>query len=191
MLGQVARAALSKTFAARRLEHARASIGGRILTAMAELPDGARRVQALLESLGVAGRVVVVPETTRTSEDAARALGCEIGQIAKTVLFRGVSTGKPVLVVASGANRVDEQLLAGRVGEGLAKARAEFVREATGYAIGGVAPVGFPQPIETWIDEDLLKYEIVWAAAGTPNAVFSASPAAIATITAGTVTRVR
>lgn len=158
---------------------------------MAELPDGARRVQALLVSLGVAGRVVVVPETTRTSEDAARALGCEIGQIAKTVLFRGVSTGKPVLVVASGANRVDEQLLAGRVGEGLAKARAEFVRGATGYAIGGVAPVGFPHPIETWIDEDLLKYEIVWAAAGTPNAVFSASPAAIATITAGTVTRVR
>jgi len=157
---------------------------------MAELPDGAARVRAALQALGLLCPVVVVPETARTAEDAARTLGCELGQIAKTVLFRGTTTGKPVLVVASGVNRVDESLLARVAGEGLAKARADFVRDATGYAIGGVAPVGFPRPIDTWFDEDLLQYPAVWAAAGTPHAVFSVAPAALARITAGTVTRI-
>ena len=156
-----------------------------------ELPESARKVQATLEALGVRCRVVAVPETTRTAEEAARSIGCEIGQIAKTVLFQGSRTGKPVLVVASGANRVDEPLLAGQVGEGLKKAKADFVRESTGYAIGGVPPIGFPQAIETWIDEDLLTYPEVWAAAGTPNTVFSVDPRQLAPLTAGTVTRVR
>jgi prolyl-tRNA editing enzyme YbaK/EbsC (Cys-tRNA(Pro) deacylase) len=158
---------------------------------MTGLPDRAEQVQAVLEALGATCRVVVVPETTRTAEDAARALGCEIGQIAKTVVFRGTGSGKPVLVVASGANRVDERLLEGAVGEGLAKAKADFVRDSTGYAIGGVPPVGFPRPIETWIDEDLLQYPEVWAAAGTPNAVFCVDPSALVSMTAGMVTRVR
>ena len=156
-----------------------------------ELPDSARRVQAALEALGLTCRVVAVPETARTAEHAARTIGCEIGQIAKTVLFQGSSTGKPVLVLASGANRVDERLLASQVGEGLKKAKADFVRESTGYAIGGVPPVGFPRAIETWIDEDLLTYPEVWAAAGTPHTVFSVDPGKLAAITAGTVTRVR
>ncbi len=158
---------------------------------MTRLPDRALQVQAVLEAYGGTCPIVVVPETTRTAEDAARALGCAVGQIAKTVVFRGASSGKPVLVVASGVNRVDERLLARQVGEGLAKATADFVRDATGYAIGGVPPVGFPQPIETWLDEDLLQYPAVWAAAGTPNAVFSVAPSALVSMTAGTVTRVR
>lgn len=158
---------------------------------MIRLPDRALQVQAVLESHGATCPVVVVPETTRTAADAARALGCDVGQIAKTVVFRGANSGKPVLVVASGANRVDERLLERRVGEGLAKATADFVRDSTGYAIGGVPPVGFPRPIETWLDEDLLQYPEVWAAAGTPNAVFSVAPSALVSMTAGTVTRVR
>jgi len=99
-------------------------------------------------------------------------------------------SGKPVLVVASGVNRVNERLLAQRRGEDLEKATAEFVRASTGYVIGGVPPVGFPEPIETWIDEDLLQYEEVWAAAGTPFSVFSMKPESLATMTSGTVGRI-
>jgi prolyl-tRNA editing enzyme YbaK/EbsC (Cys-tRNA(Pro) deacylase) len=131
-----------------------------------------------------------MPDTTRTAQEAARAIGCSVEQIAKSILFRGAQTGKPILVIASGVNRVDEKLMAARVGEPLMKATPEFVRQSTGYVIGGVPPFGFPQPIDTWIDRDLLQYAEVWAAAGTPHTVFSLDPNSLVSLTGGTVTDV-
>ena len=149
------------------------------------LPASAQRVQRALDAHGATFRVVQMPATTRTAQEAATAIGCSVAQIAKSILFRGATTGKPILVVASGVNRVNETRVAAHAGEPLAKASAEFVRDATGYVIGGVPPVGFPQPIETWIDEALLQFEEVWAAAGTPFAVFSLDPQVLPALTGG------
>lgn len=151
------------------------------------LPPSAARVQQALLAHNAPFRVVEMPSSTRTAQEAAASIGCSVAQIAKSILFRGAETGKPILVIASGTNRVDEKMVAARAGEPLAKATAEFVREVTGYVIGGVPPVGFPQPIETWIDADLLQFSEVWAAAGTPFAVFSLDPGALAALTGGTV----
>ena len=156
----------------------------------AELPASAQRVQAALNQAGAAFRVVTMPATTRTAQDAASAIGCTVEQIAKSILFRGARTAKPILVIASGVNRVNERTIAGLTGEPIEKPKAEFVRDATGFAIGGIPPLGFPQPIETWIDQDLLKYGEVWAAAGTPNAVFSLNPSSLALLTGGSVVQV-
>jgi prolyl-tRNA editing enzyme YbaK/EbsC (Cys-tRNA(Pro) deacylase) len=155
-----------------------------------DLPGRALEIQQVLNERGVRSRVVIMPATTRTAQEAAAAIGCAVEQIAKSLVFRTARTSRPVLVIASGANRVNEALIAERVGEPLEKPKADFVRESTGYAIGGVPPLGFPQPIETFIDEDLLRFPEIWAAAGTPNAVFSVEPASLVTITRGTVTRI-
>ena len=154
------------------------------------LPPSAARVQEALRAHNAPLRVVEMPASTRTAQEAAAAIGCSVSQIAKSILFRGAATGKPILVIASGTNRVDEKLVAARAGEPLAKATADFVRESTGYVIGGVPPIGFPQPIETWIDADLLQFTEVWAAAGTPFAVFSLDSNALAALTGGTVVQV-
>ncbi|MGZ6643346.1 MAG: YbaK/EbsC family protein [Solirubrobacteraceae bacterium] len=124
------------------------------------------------------------PAGTRTAADAARAIGCEVGAICKSLVFRRAADGAPLLVIASGANRVDERAL--EVG----KADAAFVRKVTGAAIGGVPPFGHPQPIETVVDEDLLAYEEVWAAAGTPTHVFPIAPAELVARTGGRVARI-
>src|SRR5216683_2810759 len=121
-----------------------------------QLPDSARRVQEALDRSGLAFRVVEMPASTRTAKEAAAAIGCTVAQIAKSILFRGAVSGSPLLVVASGGNRVNEQAVAALAGEPLEKASPDFVRQATGYAIGGVPPAGFPTPIATWIDRDLL-----------------------------------
>jgi len=147
-------------------------------------------VQAALENAGLPLRVVAMPGTTRTAAEAAAGIGCTVAQIAKSILFRGATTGKPILVVASGTNRVNERLVAELAGEPLGKADADFVRSSTGYAIGGVPPVGFPQPIETWIDRDLLQYKEVWAAAGTPFTVFAVDPSTLPMITGGAVVQI-
>jgi prolyl-tRNA editing enzyme YbaK/EbsC (Cys-tRNA(Pro) deacylase) len=118
-----------------------------------------------------------MPSSTRTAKEAAAAIGCEVGQIAKSLVFRGVQTGSALLVIASGNNRVNEATLLVVVGEPIARATPEFVRDATGYAIGGVPPVGHDRALRVWIDEDLFAYEVVWAAAGTPFAVFPITPA--------------
>jgi len=154
-----------------------------------QLPESARRVQQALDRAGLAFRVVEMPASTRTAKEAAAAIGCTVAQIAKSILFRGAVSGQPVLVVASGVNRVNEQAAAALAGEPLEKASPDFVRAATGYAIGGVPPVGFPAPIATWIDQDLLQFEEVWAAAGTPFAVFSLDPHHLSEITGGAVAR--
>ncbi len=151
------------------------------------LRPAARRIQELLEARGYRCEVVEFAETTRSSADAAAAIGCEVAQIAKSLVFRAKPSGRPVLVIASGANRVDERRVAAALGEGLGKADAEFVRERTGFAIGGVAPIGHASPPVTFIDEDLLRHEAIWAAAGTPFAVFRLTPAQLLEMTGGRV----
>ena len=147
----------------------------------------ARTVQAALEGKGVQLRVVELSQSTRTAAEAAAAIGCGVAQIAKSLVFHGTNTDQPVLVIVSGTNRVDEHKVAALVGEPVAKADAAFVREHTGFAIGGVAPVGHKKPLRTLLDYDLLQYEEIWAAAGTPHAVFRLTPGELVQITDGDV----
>ncbi len=147
----------------------------------------ARTVQSALEAKGVQLNVVELSQSTRTAAEAAAAIGCTVAQIAKSLVFRGTQTDQPVLVIASGTNRVDEHKVAALVGEPITKADAAFVRTHTGFAIGGVAPVGHPQPLRTLLDQDLLQYDQLWAAAGTPHAVFPITPSELVQITNGDV----
>ena len=140
------------------------------------LSDSAQRVQDALQDLGLTLHVVELPASTRTAKQAAEAIGCTVGQIAKSLLFKTIETEQPVLVIASGVNRVNESVIGELVGEPIEMADPDFVRQTTGFAIGGVPPVGHDQPIRTFIDEDLLTYEAIWAAAGTPHAVFRLTP---------------
>ncbi len=123
--------------------------------------------------------------------EAAVAVGCDVAQIVKSLVFRAAHSDRPILVIASGANRVNEQAVGGLIGEPLGKADAEFVRRHTGFAIGGVPPVGHLSPIETFVDEDLLRYPYVWAAAGTPNTLFRLTPAELVRLTGGIVATVK
>lgn len=159
---------------------------------MAEkLSLSAQKVQDALNARGLICQVVEMPQTTRTAEDAAQAVGSTVGQIVKSLIFRGKQTGKPILVATSGANRVNEKKLAQRLGEPIGKADPDFVRERTGFAIGGVPPAGHASPLEVYIDEDLMQFEEIWAAAGTPRAVFKLTPADLLKITGGTVVPVK
>jgi prolyl-tRNA editing enzyme YbaK/EbsC (Cys-tRNA(Pro) deacylase) len=151
------------------------------------LKPSAQRVQDALTVLGFPNRVFELDASTRTSAEAAAAVGCDIGQIAKSLVFRGAQSHKPILIIASGANRVNLQELALRVGETLERPDADFVREQTGYAIGGVPPLAHVQPLETWLDADLWRYATIWAAAGHPNALFPLSPDELATMTGGSI----
>jgi prolyl-tRNA editing enzyme YbaK/EbsC (Cys-tRNA(Pro) deacylase) len=151
-----------------------------------QLPDLARRVARLLQERGHPHAVVMLPETGKTSAEAAAGLGCSIAQIAKSILFRRKKDDAPVLVIASGANRVDEAKVAARVGD-LARADAKFVREKTGYAIGGVCPIGHAVQPVMLIDEDLLALDSLWAAAGHPHAVFNLSPQELIELTGAPV----
>ena len=154
-----------------------------------ELSPSARRVAQALAALGAGGRVREMPASTRTAAEAARAVGCAVGQIAKSLVFQVAPDGRAVLVIASGANRVDEKKLALLLGGPVRKASAEFVREVTGFAVGGVPPVGLRTALAVLIDEDLFRYGEIWAAAGTPRAVFATTPAELARLTAGRVAR--
>jgi prolyl-tRNA editing enzyme YbaK/EbsC (Cys-tRNA(Pro) deacylase) len=145
--------------------------------------------QALIER-GLDTAVRQMPDSTRTAQEAAAALGCEVGQIAKSLVFRGEESGEPVLVIASGADRVDEQRLAEVIGEPVGKADADFVRTRTGFGIGGVPPVGHAEPIRTLIEERLLVFEPIWAAAGTPHHVFPVSGDELRRVTGGEVVAV-
>jgi prolyl-tRNA editing enzyme YbaK/EbsC (Cys-tRNA(Pro) deacylase) len=137
------------------------------------LSNSAQKVQLTLQQMGFPCQVVEMPDSTRTAIEAAEAIGCTVSQIVKSLIFRGKTTGEAVLILASGTNRVDEKLVAGLIGQPIERADADFVREQTGYAIGGIPPVGHTHPLMSIIDQDLLQYEDVWAAAGTPYAVFS------------------
>ncbi len=155
------------------------------------LPRSAQRVQSILDEHNLALQVVEFDESTRTAQEAADAIGCEVAQIAKSLVFRTKRTDKPVLVIASGANRVNEKTLRDHIGEKIEKADADYAQEHTGYAIGGIPPVGHVEAIETFIDEDLLTHECIWAAAGTPNAVFRLTPQALVEITGGEIVSVK
>jgi prolyl-tRNA editing enzyme YbaK/EbsC (Cys-tRNA(Pro) deacylase) len=150
------------------------------------LPPAAQRVQDLLREAGSECTVAMMATTARSAAEAAAAIGCTVAQIAKSLVFRAAS-GRAVLVIASGVNRVDETKLAAATGEKLGKADADFVRDRTGYAIGGVAPVGHPPGVRIFIDADLANYDSLWAAAGHPHAVFRVTPAELERLTGGTV----
>jgi prolyl-tRNA editing enzyme YbaK/EbsC (Cys-tRNA(Pro) deacylase) len=144
----------------------------------------ALRVQAIL---GAEFQVLEFDASTRTAADAAAAVGCGVAQIAKSLIFRATHSDRPVLVIASGSNRVDPAKVAALIGESVSRADADFVREATGFAIGGVPPVGHERQPLVLIDADLAQYGEIWAAAGTPNAVFRLKPAELVTLTGGRI----
>ena len=158
---------------------------------MPNLSPSAQKIQDVLKSLGYDYIVVEHAESTRTAVEAAERAGCELGQIVKSLIFKGKQSGKPVIVLTSGANRVDEKRIREYAGEGIGKADADFVRAVTGFVIGGVPPVGHIQKIETFMDEDFLQYEVVWAAAGTPNAIFELKTFDLQKMTGAKIVRVK
>jgi prolyl-tRNA editing enzyme YbaK/EbsC (Cys-tRNA(Pro) deacylase) len=155
------------------------------------LSTSAQKIQDQLNSLGYDYTVIEHAESTRTAQEAADRAGCELGQIVKSLIFKGKESGKPILVLTSGTNRVDEKRISEYAGEPIGRADADFVRAVTGFAIGGVPPIGHIQKMETYIDEDFLQYPTIWAAAGTPNAIFELKTADLQTMTNGTVARVK
>ncbi|KTD58887.1 YbaK/EbsC family protein [Legionella shakespearei] len=156
------------------------------------LSKSAQRVQQALASKGLAFEVLELSASTRTANDAANTIGCEVAQIMKSLLFCSAKTNQPVLILASGINRVNEKIIAQWLGEKIVKADAEFTREITGFAIGGIPPVGHKQVINhIFIDEDLLQHKVLWAAAGTPNAVFSLPSNDIESLTHGKIIAIK
>src|SRR5574339_80027 len=154
------------------------------------LSPSAQKIQNLLNSLGYEYEVIEHAESTRTAQEAAERAGCELGQIVKSLIFRGKQSGKPILVLTSGANRVDEKRISEYAGESIGRADADFVRSVTGFAIGGVPPIGHVQKMETYIDEDFLQFQTIWAAAGTPNAIFELTTEDLQKMTGGNVVQV-
>ncbi len=144
------------------------------------LPDASRRVAEAAKTLGLAIDIVQHEAPTRTAEEAAAACGCDVAQIIKSLVFRGKTSGKPYLLLVSGKNRVNEKGVAAHLGEKLERPDATYVREVTGYAIGGIPPLGHATKLDTFVDTDLMDFATVWAAAGTPNTVFEVRPKALA-----------
>lgn len=151
------------------------------------LSDAAQRVQDALAARGFANRVLELEVPVKTAQAAADAVGCTVGQIVKSLVFRGVTSGRGVLVVASGANRIDTAKLAALLGEEVAMGDPKFVRATTGFAIGGIPPVGHAQPLDVVIDEHLLRLGSLWAAAGHPNSLFPLAPEELVRMTGGRV----
>ncbi|OPG17417.1 YbaK/EbsC family protein [Ferroacidibacillus organovorans] len=151
------------------------------------LKQSAQHVQDFLREHGFANVVVELPDSTRTAAEAATAVGCSVGQIAKSILFRRADTDTPVLVIASGTNRVSEERIAEWLGAKLLKADADFVRAHAGYVIGGVPPIAHVSSMAIAIDQDLLQYDAIWAAAGHPKAVFRLTPDELLEMTKGCV----
>lgn len=155
------------------------------------LSSSAQKIQDLLNTLGYTYTVIEHAESTRTAQEAADRAGCELGQIVKSLIFKGTASGKPILVLTSGANRVDEKRIEEYAGETISRPNADFVRAVTGFAIGGVPPVGHTQKMETYIDEDFLAFPTIWAAAGTPNAIFELKTDDLQKMTDGKILRVK
>ncbi len=156
-----------------------------------KLKKSIERFQKSLQEFGFDLTITEFSESTRTAQEAANAIGCTVGQIAKSLIFKGKTSQKPILIVTSGTNRVNEKKVSEYIGEKLEKADADFVLEQTGYTIGGVPPLGHNHPITTFVDEDLMQYEEIWAAAGTPNAVFKLTPKILLEITKGQIINVK
>ena len=153
-----------------------------------ELSKSARRVQVALETMGQECRVRMLPSSARSAQDAASAIGCDISQIVKSLIFKIQETGEGILVLVSGARQVAEELLEDYVGARVLKADAGFVRDVTGFAIGGVPPVAHKTALShIYVDQDLTAMDEVWAAAGTPHGVFCISGQDLARVTKGKV----
>ena len=146
------------------------------------LPEGVQRVVAALEASGHPHTPVMLADAVRTAQQAADALGIEVGQVAKSIIFRRILDNAAVLVITSGDRRVDKKKVAALVGP-LGRANPEFVKEKTGFTIGGVAPVGHLEMPVTVIDRELFRFEVIWAAAGHPHAVFNLTPAQLQAMT--------
>ena len=152
------------------------------------LPASAQRVQDALTAAGSDARVIELPVAARTSQQAADALGIEVGQIAKSLIFRAVPSGRAVLVIAAGDRRVDEARISALLGEAIERATPDFVREHSSFAIGGVAPLAHARSMTTFIDASLRRFDVVWAAGGTPHCVFPIAPAELVRVSGGTET---
>ena len=147
--------------------------------------DSARRVQAFLSAKGFAFEVKELSGSTRTAQEAADSVGCQVGQIAKSLVFKDKRSGEPILVIASGANRVDLKKIKAATGLKLGRADGNYVKEKVGFAIGGVPPAGHSQPLTTILDPDLKQHDAIWAAAGTPFSLFQLSPNDLVPLTNG------
>lgn len=158
---------------------------------MTQLSPSAQKVQDALNKMGFDLTVIENTTSARTAQEAADRVGVTLGQIVKSLIFKGKKSGKPILVLTSGANRVDEKRIKAYAGEKIGRADADFVRAVTGYAIGGVPPIAHAQQMETYLDEDLMQYDVIWAAAGTPNAVFELTPDDLQKMTRGRVVGVK
>jgi len=152
-----------------------------------KLRKSAQSVQNTLDAKGIQTTVIELPASTRTAHDAAQAIGCTIEQIVKSLVFKTKESNMPILVLASGPNRVNESAIEAMVGEKIVKADADFVREVTGFAIGGIPPIGHKQALKTFIDKDLMALHDLWAAAGTPNAVFNLKSSDLQALTKGII----
>jgi len=157
---------------------------------MSPLPAAAQRVQDAADALGLGVNVTIMEKPTRTAEEAAEACGCTVGQIVKSLVFKGKDSGSAILLLVSGKNRVNEAAMVERLGEPITRPDAAFVRKATGFAIGGIPPFGHTHRLIPRIDADLLQYGTVWAAAGTPNSIFEVDPAKLRDATGGIVVTV-
>ena len=155
------------------------------------LSSSAQKVQDAIKYLGYDYEVIEFEDSTRTALEAAERVGCEVGQIVKSLVFQGKNSGEPILILTSGANRVDVKRIKAHAEEKIGRAAPAFVRERSGYAIGGIPPLGHLNPIKTYIDEDLLQYDKIWAAAGTPNAVFELDANQLEKLTGGQVIAVK
>ena len=149
------------------------------------LSESAKRVQDFLHDKGFSFEVQELPDSTRTAQEAADSIGCAVSQIAKSLVFKNKETDRPILVIASGSNRVDVLKIQKSTGLKLGRADGNYVKKRVGYAIGGVPPVGHIEPLETILDPDLKKYKVIWAAAGTPFAVFQLKPVDLEALTNG------
>lgn len=151
------------------------------------LSKNAEKIQNVLDKFEFKLNVLELSGSTRTSQEAADTIGCSVGQIAKSLIFKGKASNKPILIVASGINRVNEKTIKKYIGEKVQRPDADFVLEQTGFAIGGIPPIGHKNSLTTLIDEDLMKYEEIWVAAGTPHAVFKLTPQILKDITRGDI----
>ena len=157
---------------------------------MAERVRSTDRVRAAASAAGLTIELRELPQSTRTAAEAAAACGTSVAQIVKSLIFRKATSGDPLLLLVSGSNRVDENVVVATIGDRLKRSDADDVRKLTGFAIGGVAPLGSLTPLRTFMDADLMAFECVWAAAGAPNAVFSVEPNSLAAATAATIIQV-
>lgn len=158
---------------------------------MSDLKHSSKKIQDLLQSFHLDNEVIEFKELTRTSREAAAIIGCDVGQIAKTLIFKGKKSGNVICVIASGKNHVDEKKISKIIGEEIEKPDADFVSEHTKFVIGGIPPIGYPLNGKPLIDEDLMTYPEIWAAAGTPYAVFRITPQDLVKITGAKVSNIK